>query len=68
MSSIYRRGSICLYKCSIDGKPHYESLKTKNKRVAKALQKIDDRIAKRPKSNNPDDLDCLASVYLDWLQ
>lgn len=68
MSSIYLRGKIYWYKSRVDGKNHYQSLKTKKKRIATALQKkLDKKLSNPVTHSKPDDFAHWVTVYLKWL-
>jgi len=69
MSSIYLRGRIYWYKATVDGKARYQSLKTKNKRVASALQKKIDGQSANPKADkfSSAGVASWSDRYIDWL-
>ncbi len=70
MSSIYQRGKIYWYKHRVDGKPCYQSLKTKSQRVAITLQKKLDKKYSNPtyKPDHDNNLEYWIDRYLVWLK
>lgn len=68
MSSVYLRSKIYWYKYSINGKPRYQSLKTRNKRVAAQLQKKLDNKYSGPNYKPESDysLKFWIEKYLEW--
>lgn len=69
MSSIYLRGRIYWYKATVNGKTQYQSLKTKNKRVATSLQKKLDGRTANPKADKYSSAGIVfwSDKYIDWL-